>query len=323
MFVSDRACAETAPIVFGDMTVSVPIVPSSIVSVLPTSEQAEAYELGERPKDTSLFEIMVFGFDDEPLFKMEKLYFDVKQRAGPNFDVRKILHPFAQVGVVLEELDSVHFKWHELPFEEGIRYYLMADGHDFERSTAASQLSHLFYRPLLTHRFHYGTYAKRVASEKAKEEVTYSAFRRAKETGEPYCAHLEDTAYTRDYYLADPSRPDESGRVAPAPCPDCGENRTRYAAVAVALPPATDQYQAGLIVQRCILLQTLGLLGIRELVMADTGRALVWTNQSYALAPDIACVVAALYDPSVREGMSRPEAIAAASKIEPIPCRAD
>lgn len=286
--------------------------PRQVTSVLPTGEQAAAYERGETPSDSSLFEVMVFGFGDEPLFKMENISFDVQQREEPHFDVLEILKPFFDAGISFEERD--------MPFEEGIRYYLMADGNDYEHNFAAGQFSYLFFKPLLRTRFHFETFQKLAVGQNALEDLVVETFYQTKQSGAPFCMHLEDTALRRDYYGVDLSSPNVNGRMLPQPCPECGNDQTRFAAVVVAIPPEAEMGQIETSISECLLFRTMMLLGIRELMMADPSRALVRSNAGVDLTPNIKCVLSALYDPSVSEGMTRAEAVQQAAKLSPSQC---
>lgn len=286
--------------------------PRQVTSVLPTAEQAAAYERGETPADSSLFEVMVFGFGDKPLFKMDNLSVDVQQREEPHFDVLEILKPFFDAGISFEE--------REMPFEEGIRYSLMADGLDYQRNTVRAQFSHLFFKPLLRNRFHFVTHQNNATAVIALKDYVADTYQLTKQAGAPFCMHLEDTAYRRDYYGADIEKPDANGRILPQPCPDCEDDQTRFAAIVVAIPPETETGQIETSISECLLFRTMMLLGIRELMMADPSRALVRSNAGVDLTPDIKCVLSALYDPSVSEGMTRAEAVQQAAKLSPSQC---
>ena len=286
--------------------------PRQVTSILPTAEQAAAFQRGDVPLDTSLFEVMVFGFDDEPLFKMENISFDVQQREEPHFDVQRLLKPFFDAGISFEE--------REMPFEEGIRYYLMADGLDYQRNSVRAQFSHLFFKPLLQNRFHFVTHQNNATVAIALKDYVSDVYDQTKRSGAPFCMHLEDTAFRRDYHGADIEKPDASGRVLPQPCPACEDDRTRFAAIVIAVPPGNEMEQIETSVTECLLFRTMMLLGIRELMMADPSRALVRTDEGVDLTPDIKCVLSALYDPSISEGMTRAEAVQQAARISPPQC---
>lgn len=286
--------------------------PRQVTSVLPTAEQAAAFERGETPVDLSLFEVMVFGFGDEPLFKMDSLAIDVQQREEPHFDIQQLLKPFFDAGIPFEE--------REMPFEEGIRYYLMADGYDYEHNMATAKFSHLFFKPLIRNRFHFVTHQNNATAVIALKDYVAEVYYQTKQRGTPFCMHLEDTAFRRDYHGADIEKPDENGRMLPKPCPECEDDQTRFAAVVVAIPPETEYEKIKTAITQCLLFRTMTLLGVRELMMADPARALVRTDQGIDLVPDIKCVLAALYDPSIREGMTRAEAVQQAAKRSPPQC---
>ncbi len=284
-----------------------------IASVLPTVEQIEAHQRGESYAETSLFEFMVFGFSDEPLFKMEHLNFDVRQRDEPHFNLVDLLSPFAVAGARFQEK--------EMLFDEGVRYHLLADGDEAAYNVSSAAFRDLFFRPTLNHRFHYRTKQNRLIRLVAAKNAASQAFVMSKRMGSPYCMYLEDTAYRRDYFQADPSSPNSDGQILPKNCPDCGDDRTRLAAIVVSIPPDMETSQVETAIANCVLVKTLEALGVREFARADISALLVEANGKWEFVPEIMCVISALYDPSIREGMPRLDAVQAAHKHRSTLCK--
>jgi len=286
--------------------------PRQVTSILPTAEQAAAYERGETPPDLSLFEFMVFGFDDEPLFKLEHPNIEVQQPEEPRFVVLQVLRPLIEAGVA--------FGVREMPCEEGIRYYLMSGGQRYSRNSAGGVFSQIFVKHVLRDRFYFVTMANMVPFAEQATLVPKSVFFEAKEAGLPYCFHISDTAYRRDYFGASSSKPSENGRILPQECPECGDDRTRFAAVAFAARPRDDVDVVETHLKQCLLVRTLMLTGIREVLAADPLSMLEQNGREITLAPEIRCVVSTLYAPTISEGMSRVEAVVAASQLSPAQC---